>query len=97
MCLIITWIAAFVSFCAWRFLRVDFSSKFFSLGLIYLGAALMWLADCFFAKFVMGEEFFDLSADDAQLGLLVVVAGFVIWAIFQGILRIRSANTAAVA
>ena len=41
---------------------------------IYSSAAIMWFVDAIFAKINEGE-FFDLSLDDAKLGLLVLASG----------------------
>lgn len=41
---------------------------------IYSSAAIMWFVDAIFAKINEGE-FFDLSLDDAKLGLIVLACG----------------------
>ena len=55
------------------------------LALMYWGASLMWCVDGF-ACLAEGEPFIELSdatamADDALLGLCVVVLGLVVWGI----------------
>jgi hypothetical protein len=47
---------------------------------MYLGATLMWSVDGIFSV-MEGEGFFDLSVDDAKLGVLVVILGVVLWAV----------------
>ncbi len=77
MCLLIT---AFATLCAglfWYF--KDRSQKSGILALMYAGATLMWLVDCTIAAIAEGEAFLDLSVDDAMLGALIVVSGFVAW------------------
>jgi hypothetical protein len=51
-----------------------------TLSLMYWGAALMWMVDGFFSL-AEGEPFFDLSFDDALLGLLVVASGLVVYVV----------------
>ncbi|MCR5149008.1 MAG: hypothetical protein K6C35_08610 [Eubacterium sp.] len=80
MCLIITAIAAIVSALIWYFKLNDPKYQFSTLVLMYTGAALMWCVDGIFAV-SEGEGFFDLSANDALLGLVVVVCGAAFWVI----------------
>ena len=53
------------------------------------GAALMWSVDCVHS-FREGEGLFDLSADDAALGGLILVCA----ALLYGILRVREVSAA---
>ena len=45
---------------------------------MYWGASLMWTIDGFFSV-AEGEPFLNLSADDALLGLLIVICGLAAW------------------
>lgn len=77
MCLLIT---AFATLCAglfWYFKDKSNAHKSGILALMYAGATLMWLVDCSIATLTEGEAFLDLSVDDAMLGALIVVSGFV--------------------
>ncbi|MBQ9726434.1 MAG: hypothetical protein IJV65_02895 [Kiritimatiellae bacterium] len=58
--------------------------------LAFLGAALMWSVDCVHS-YLEGEGLFDLSADDAKLGALVLACGLALFAA----LRVREARTPA--
>ena len=80
MCLIITAAAAAFSAVLWRFKFRDPKYKFINLVFMYFGAALMWSVDGIFSV-AEGEGFFDLSANDALLGLVVVVCGAAFWAV----------------
>lgn len=66
-----------------------------SLALIYVGAALMWCVDGF-ACLAEGEPFVELTdtaamADDALLGLCVVVLGLIAWAVVYLVAKKRDA------
>ncbi|MBQ7666843.1 MAG: hypothetical protein IJS46_02485 [Kiritimatiellae bacterium] len=50
--------------------------------LVFTGAALMWSVDCVHSL-LEGEGLFDLSADDALLGALVLAAGLALFAILR--------------
>lgn len=80
MCLLITWACALI-FAAVFFLK-DRRNVFRTgtLALVFLSAGVMWLVDCTFAWYG-GEEFLDLSADDALLGLTVAGAALLLWAL----------------
>jgi hypothetical protein len=86
MTLIITAIAAIVVAIAY-FVKPAFAQKN-SLGVLalaYVGASLMWVVDGI-ACVLEGEPFVELTdtavmADDALLGVCVVVLGIVVWAI----------------
>ncbi len=80
MCLIITAFAAVITTIVWYFKAHDKKIKLGALVLMYWGAALMWTVDSFFAV-AEGGPFFDLSADDAFLGLVIVLCGLVAWVI----------------
>jgi hypothetical protein len=78
MCLIITAFAAVVATIVWYFKAHKSNIKLGALVLTYWGAALMWLADGFFSV-AEGGPFLDLSANDALLGLVIVLCGLVSW------------------
>ena len=80
MCLIITAFAAVITTVIWYFKASDRKYKLGMLSLMYWGASLMWLVDGFFSV-AGGEAFFDLSADDALLGLVVVLGGLIFWVV----------------
>ena len=79
MCLIITAFAAVVTTIVWYFKAHD-KAMLGVLALMYWGATIMWLVDSIFCV-VGGEPFFDISADDALLGLVIVLGGLVAWVI----------------
>ncbi|MDR1563347.1 MAG: hypothetical protein LBS74_00090 [Oscillospiraceae bacterium] len=74
MCLLLTILAAVISGALWRL----GSKSLGTLALIYTGAAVMWLVDCFFAL-AEGEPFLNISLDDSLLGVLVIACGAVLW------------------
>lgn len=78
MCLIITCFAAVITSILWYFKDEKNLYKLGTLALMYWGACLMWLVDCFFAL-AKGEPFFNLSANDALLGALIVLCGMIMW------------------
>lgn len=78
MCLIITAFAAVITTIIWYFKAHDKEIKLGILALMYWGASLMWLVDSFFC-IAEGEPFFDLSVDDAILGLVIVLSGLIAW------------------
>ncbi len=80
MCLLITAAAALTATLLWYFLFPQKELRLSMLSLVYWGAALMWTVDGFFAV-AEGEWFLDLSANDALLGLVVVLCGLVVWLI----------------
>ena len=80
MCLILTAVAAAISAVLWFTVFYDEKYNFQFLTLMYLGATLMWSVDGIFSV-IEGEGFFDLSVDDAKLGVLVVILGVVLWAV----------------
>lgn len=45
--------------------------------LMFWGASLMWLIDCIFSA-AGGEGFFDISMEDAILGVIILAAGFAV-------------------
>ena len=99
MTLLITALAAIIAAVIW-FTKPDFAKAFHigALALMYAGAALMGGVDGF-ACLAEGEAFIELTdttamADDALLGLCVVVLGLVIWGIVLLIKR-RKAPVAA--
>lgn len=51
------------------------TDKTFGLGMfMFWGASLMWLVDCIFSA-AGGEGFFDISREDAFLGIIILTAG----------------------
>ena len=98
MTLIITALAALIAAAIYLFNpSVARSYQIGSLALIYLGAALMWCVDGF-ASLAEGEPFVELSdtaamADDALLGLCVVVLGLAAWGVLR-LVAIKKAQTA---
>lgn len=80
MCLIITAAAAALTIALYFASSKLRSLKIGVAALCYAGASIMWLCDSFFAA-AKGEPFFDISADDTMLGLLILVCGLVIWGV----------------
>ena len=50
--------------------------------LMLWGAAIMWSMDCIHSA-LEGEGFFDLSGQDARLGLLVLAASAAVWGLLE--------------
>lgn len=80
MCLVITAFAAVITTLVWYFRAHERALGLGTLALMYWGAALMWLVDGFFVV-AEGEAFLDLSANDALLGVVVVLCGLAAWAL----------------
>lgn len=80
MCLIMTLIAAAVTGGIWLALakRGRATKSLFTIFLAFLAAALMWCVDGI-ASVLGGEGFFDLSAEDAILGAIILAAGLVLF------------------
>ena len=102
MTLIITALAALIV-TAIRFIKPEFATNMHMgfLALMYFGASLMWSIDGFFAL-SEGEPFVELAdsaamADDALLGICVVVLGLVVWGITLFIKRSRAPKTSSAA
>lgn len=100
MTLIITAAAALVV-TALRFIWPELGSKLHlgALALMYVGASLMWSVDGI-ASLVEGESFVELSdsaamADDALLGLCVLVLGLAAWAVVITVNKMRAGKPAA--
>ena len=74
----ITLLAAVITSIVWYVNAPDNKLKLGILSLMYWGAALMWTDDGFFCV-AEGEPFLDLSANDALLGMLIVICGLVAW------------------
>lgn len=55
---------------------------------MFWGAALMWAVDCV-AEFLDGEPLFDLSREDAVLGVIILAAGLLVY----GALAVRERRT----
>ena len=54
------------------------SGATFTAMLMFWGAALMWAVDCV-AEFMDGEPLFDLSREDAVLGVIILAAGLLVY------------------
>ena len=80
MCLVITAFAAVITTAIWYFKENRSELKLGFLALMYWGATIMWVVDGFFAV-SEGEMFLDISADDALLGLVIVLIGLVAWVV----------------
>ena len=78
MCLILTLLAATVATLLWRYTPSGKTHRLGTLCLMYWGAALMWMVDGFF-RLAEGEPFFDMTLNDALLGLLIIACGIVGW------------------
>lgn len=78
MCLLITAFAAVIATLVWYFAPVTPPIRLGTLALMYWGATLMWTVDGVFSV-AEGGSFLELSADDAILGLVVVLCGLVAW------------------
>ena len=94
MCEILTVIAACISTTLFFILKAKFQKTWCTgkLALAYWGASLMWLVDCI-VNVIDGLPFFDMSREDALLGLAVIGCGIVLWGIFFAIEKIRSRKT----
>lgn len=99
MTLIITAIVAIVATIV-RFAKPEIADRFHLgfLTLMFWGATLMWCVDGF-ACLAEGEPFVELAdtaamADDALLGLCVVVLGLAVWGIVCAVKRPRKAVAA---
>ena len=92
MCELMT-IAAALAFTAWHFAtkRHDKRCKaVFSTMMMFWGAALMWSVDCV-ANALDGEPLLDMSREDSVLGLIIWVAGLVVFGVLCAIERKRAA------
>lgn len=58
----------------------------FTVMLMFWGAALMWSVDCI-ANSLDGGPLLDLTREDALLGLIVLGAGFLVYAVLVAIHR----------
>lgn len=84
MCLIMTIIAALAFSAVYLFQKNKGSNSkpLFSTMLMFWAAALMWSVDGI-ASVLEGEGFFDISKKDAELGVIIVVAGLAAYAFFR--------------
>lgn len=80
MCLIITIFAAIIATILWYISKNARQCKIGMLTLMYWGASLMWLVDSIFNA-ADGGAFFDMSADDTLLGVVIVMCGLIAWVI----------------
>ncbi|MCD7722749.1 MAG: hypothetical protein LUH82_02180 [Clostridiales bacterium] len=80
MCLIITTAAAIIATLIWRLKFTASRYKLDVLSFMYWGAAIMWSVDSIYSS-AAGEGFFDMSANDACLGTIIVLIGIAAWAV----------------
>lgn len=78
MCLVLTAFAAVISTVIWYIYAPNNKFQLGTLSLMYWGATLMWTIDGFFC-IAEGEPFLDLSANDALLGVVIILCGLVAW------------------
>ena len=83
---VITLLAAAIATVAWYATAPNSRLRLGVLALMYWGAALMWTVDGI-NGLVEGEGFIEIADtaamfDDAMLGILVVVAGLAVWAVY---------------
>lgn len=78
MCLLITLFAAVIASICWFVSNPQKNLQLGTLSLMYWGAGLMWIVDCFVAL-SEGEPFLNISSDDAVLGAVVVLCGLIVW------------------
>ena len=83
MCELMT-IAAALVFTAVYFLGKKRSGAVFATMMMFWGAALMWAVDCVAEK-LDGEALFDISREDAVLGVIILAAGLLVY----GVLAVR--------
>ena len=86
MTLVVTLLAAAIATIAWYAAGPKSTMKISALALMYWGAGLMWIVDGI-ACLAEGEAFIEIAdtaamLDDAILGIVVVVAGLVAWAMY---------------
>ncbi len=86
MTLVITILAAAIATAVWYAKAPSTDMRLGTLALIYWGAALMWCVDGI-NGLIEGEGFIEITdtaamLDDAVLGVVVVAAGLVAWAIY---------------
>ncbi|MBQ3273692.1 MAG: hypothetical protein IJH51_00160 [Christensenellaceae bacterium] len=89
MCLIISAIAAEVSTTLYLLSSRRKELKLNMLMYMFIGSTLMWLVDGFFCL-SEGEPFLDVSADDALLGLVIVVCAVAVWLAALAIGRVKA-------
>ena len=77
-------IAAALVFTAVYFLGKKRSGAVFATMMMFWGAALMWAVDCVAEK-LDGEALFDISREDAVLGVIILAAGLLVY----GVLAVR--------
>ncbi len=94
MTLIITAMAAIIATIAWYIQLPKNKYRFGVLALIYWAAALMWCVDGIFSL-TEGEGFIEITngaimLNDALLGIVIVVAGLVVWGIYLLVRRLSN-------
>ncbi len=89
MCLILTFVAALISGSVFLYRKNHGGSSkaLFTLFCMYFAASLMWTVDSV-ASVAGGDEFFDISAKDAILGVLIVCLGLLSY----GFLRLKDSG-----
>lgn len=93
MCELMTIVAA-TAFTAWHFAskkKARPAKAVFTTMLMFWGAALMWSVDCV-ANAIEGEMLFDMSANDAILGGMVIAAGLAVFALLAFSEKRNAAN-----
>lgn len=81
MYLILTAAAAVAATIVWYVKLPDNRYRLGVLSLMYWGATLMWTVDHVIAYLQEGGPVFDLSPGASLLGIIVVLAGLIIWLI----------------
>jgi hypothetical protein len=94
MCLLLTLLAAAVSTILWKSGAAKPAWKMGTLSLMYWGASLMWTVDGI-SRVADGESFFEMTADDALLGLLIVACGIAGWLLTLWVAHSKAARVAA--
>ncbi len=84
MCEIITILMAVLFTAVWyRKIKSGIKAKnLFKTALIFWGASLMWLVDCFVNVFE-GASFFDISTEDFYLGLIIALSGITLFIVLN--------------
>ena len=88
MCMLITAMAAVVTTALWRLKYTEEELMLGRLAFMYWGAAIMWLVDGFY-RIAEKEAFFDMSVDDAMLGILIIVCGLAALAVMRIVAKVK--------
>ncbi|MCH3972489.1 MAG: hypothetical protein LKE53_07005 [Oscillospiraceae bacterium] len=81
MCLVITAFAAVIATLVWYFKANRRELHLEVLALMYWGASLMWTVDGFYCV-KEGQPFLEMTADNALLGLVIVLCGMIAWTVY---------------